>query len=85
MVKPPGFQSGDCRFKSCQGYNKGEIMRYGLLYKNTPCVDVTLGDHKKCPHENGWFVWPRFWIFKRKYLACSDCGELIPKGRWILD
>lgn len=44
----------------------------------------TVSSGQECKHENGWFVWPRFWIFKREYLSCSDCGQLIPRGNWRL-
>lgn len=39
---------------------------------------------ESCQH-GGWYVYPKFWIFKRRYLCCDKCGELIPKGRWFLD
>jgi hypothetical protein len=38
-----------------------------------------------CKHLNGWYVYPKFWIFKKRYLCCSDCGELIPKSGWYID
>jgi hypothetical protein len=51
--------------------------------KSGTTVTVTFG--KICKHLNGWYIYPRFWIFKRKYFVCSDCGELIIKSKWRLD
>jgi hypothetical protein len=44
---------------------------------------VTLSSNP-CKHKTGWFHTVYFWIFKRRFLACDDCHELIPQGKWTL-
>lgn len=43
---------------------------------------VTSTNGPECQHANGWYVFPSFWIFTRKYFSCRDCWSLIPKGGW---
>ena len=36
-----------------------------------------------CPHDNGWVVPVKFWIFTKRVFVCSDCGralEPIPRS-----
>lgn len=46
---------------------------------------VTTTLSKQCKHQNGWYVFPTFLCFKRKYLVCSDCGKLIAQTKWYLN
>ena len=39
---------------------------------------------EKCHHHKGYYHTVTFWIFKRRFLACELCGELIPQGRWYI-
>jgi hypothetical protein len=39
----------------------------------------------KCNHQNGWYVYPTFLCFKKKYFVCSNCGNLIAKSKWYFD
>jgi len=45
-------------------------------------ITFTTTNEYFCKHRTGWYVYPKFWIFKREYLACEDCGKLIPQSRW---
>lgn len=36
-----------------------------------------------CTHEfGGVFRYVQFWIFKKKFLVCEACLDLVPKGKW---
>ena len=38
-------------------------------------MNYTSTNRKPCPHQNGWHVAVKFWIFTKRVFVCSDCGE----------
>ena len=44
----------------------------------TGTVSASYSEYQNgCPHRNGWFVYVKFWIFRKKIFVCSDCGKPI--------
>ena len=69
-------------FLECPTCHKmtGRVMRSFQSEVTTITTTTTL----PCKH-SGWYHYVRFWIFKRKFLACEKCGKLIPQTKWHLD
>lgn len=36
---------------------------------------ATSNTQPECLHWNGWFMTATFWIFKKRYFVCTDCGR----------
>lgn len=43
-------------------------------------TSTTATDFPECQHLNGWYGYAKFWIFKKRYFVCSDCGKFIERG-----
>jgi hypothetical protein len=52
-------------------------MKKGNIYTTT----CTISARGECKHE-GWYHHVKFLCFRRKFLVCEKCGELIPQGKW---
>jgi len=72
---------GRISFKEKENSNVAKPNRYNVL-GDAATTETTATIPKQCNHDTGWFHYVRFLCFKRKYLACEKCGELIPKTRW---
>lgn len=42
---------------------------------------TTFTQKEECIHI-GWYHTVKFLCFRKRFLACEKCGELIPKGKW---
>lgn len=68
--------------KTIKPYEKHKclIADYALLGEEA-MTTTTFTIREECKHV-GWYHYVKFLCFKRKFLACEKCGELIPQSKW---
>jgi hypothetical protein len=44
----------------------------------------TVSTAPECKHDTGWIHYVKFWIFEKKFIACEECGRLVPLSKWGL-
>lgn len=54
------------------------VIERTLKIKNTTYKTNTITNEllNNCHHENGWYVYIKFWIFGKRVFVCSDCGDV---------
>jgi hypothetical protein len=55
------------------------------FYQDERISTATVSATPPCEHRNGWYHTVYFWIFKKRFMYCEDCHDLIPQSkRWTL-
>jgi hypothetical protein len=66
-------------------YDDAQAGGGGEMNYATDIDQLTASTHTGCQHGHGWEHTIKFLCFKRVYIVCSLCADLIPKTKWKIN